>query len=375
MNYREIFENALSEVCEKAPFSDDDKLFDIVKERTRTMKKTSTKWKKPTAVTAAALSAAAVVTVSAGAALNWDFNSAFGSIFRSRTAGLPEERAVTFVEKENRLEPVNTAVNDTYTAAGFDYTRYGKELDLSCGGEGFTVDFKGMINDGWVLYVMYDITFEDSAAAAHKEGFTDWDAHIIYDTADGAGRGMDNRLISVSGNTYSYYGELYAEEDISGKTLTLDCRGLWRESIGTEKRSDDEIDREYLSCDFSAELPIDTRTDIPRRIKEYGDVITVYDFVSDENGGYAFVPAEIVLNDLIVTPFTCTGHIAGGRKFDKGDGYTYDPLIFTFSDDTTLTHTWTNGTLKDDLFFFQFEKPVEPDDIVSVAIGDTVINF
>ena len=66
MNYKDFIENALSEAYENAPFSDDESLFNIVKERTSNMEKKKLRSKKP-AVIAASIGAAAVLTVTAGA--------------------------------------------------------------------------------------------------------------------------------------------------------------------------------------------------------------------------------------------------------------------------------------------------------------------
>ena len=46
MDYKEIFEDTLSEICEKAPFSDDEQMFNIVIERTSNMEKKKFKWPK-----------------------------------------------------------------------------------------------------------------------------------------------------------------------------------------------------------------------------------------------------------------------------------------------------------------------------------------
>ena len=80
MNYRDFFDNAFSEAFDKAPFSDDEQMFNMVIERTSNMEKKNLKFKKPIAIVAS-VTAAAALTVSVGAALNWDIGATFGEIF------------------------------------------------------------------------------------------------------------------------------------------------------------------------------------------------------------------------------------------------------------------------------------------------------
>lgn len=373
MDYRNIFDAALNEAAETAHLPDDDRFIRIVKERTNSMKTKKVNWKKPAAV-AASIAAAAALTVSVGAALNWDFNTAFGSVFTHRDESLPESQEVHFTEKyDESIEIQFIPAANTYTANGFDYTRYGKELDLSFEGDGFTVNYKGMMGEGRVLYVLYDVVFDEDTDFAPKEGYSEWNPVFELDTPDGLGREFGDTLIHSDGSTYSYCGKMIAADDISGNMLTIKGIGLWRERFGSLKYSMDETDFERLECDFYTEIPIDMEAEVPGRTIELNEPITVYDFVPNDDGSgfYSFKAADSVLYDITITPFTCTGSIeTNGRVFGKAEAYDLGSFVFTFRDGTTLTET---NVSSDDTFFFDFDRPVEPDDIVSVTIGDKTI--
>ena len=76
MDYKELFDNVMYEKYDTTPLSDDSAFIHSIEERARKMEKKKLGSKKP-AVIAASIAAAAALTVSAGAALNWDIASLF----------------------------------------------------------------------------------------------------------------------------------------------------------------------------------------------------------------------------------------------------------------------------------------------------------
>ncbi len=155
-DYKQIFEKALSEACEKNDFSDDEKLFGIVKERTGTMEKRTFKWKKP-AVTAAALAAAAALTVSVGAVANWDLAAFFTRYFNdSATQELADEGY--FYSSENYAENNVPAASGTYPVMGETL-----EKDI------FTAKILGIAGDTQDPMMLIDITVNDPEVAAASD--------------------------------------------------------------------------------------------------------------------------------------------------------------------------------------------------------------
>ncbi len=369
MDYGKLFERAFGYITEKYPCSDHETAFRNVTERAGNMKTKKIKNKK-SVVIAVSAAAAAAMTVSAGAALNWDFNTAFGELFSRRNDGLPDTQVARFTEgaDESAEMRFETAKN-TYTAYGFDYEKYGKELDLTFDCDGFTVDYKGMMGEGRVMYLLFDVIFDEDTDYAPKEGYTDWEPVIEYDTTDGVGREMDNKLLSVDGNRYSYYGLLIGAENMEGKDLTVKGYGLNRRRRYNPTESERYF--ENLNCDFYAEIQIDTENEVPRRTIGINEPLTAYDLCPVGDGSYGFKPVETVLYDITISPFTCSGNIETyGRVFEKADAYSFGSFVFTFSDGTALTET---NVYSEDSFFFEFDRPVEPDDIVSVTIGEKTI--
>lgn len=385
MNCKDFIENALSEAYENAPFSDDETLFNIVKERTSKMEKKNFRFKKPVAV-AASIAAAAALTVSVGAALGWDLNAAFGGIFNKAVS---EPKDVIFIDADNAPDTQITqkadvfpdndgsskivTVENTYRNYGFDYNKYGKELDLSFDGDGFTVNYKGIMGEGRVLYVLYDIVFDEDTDYKPKEGYSEWHTVFTLDTPDGLGRAMDNKLIHSDGNVYSYYGMMIAADDISGNILTIKGSGLWRERFKPLHYDMDETDFERLECDFYTEIPIDMENDVPEKTVKPNEPIKVYDFVDGKAE-----PVDTVLYEIKITPFTCTvSFCENGRVFGKAESYGIDPLTFTFADGTELiqgaSSYETNSETDTETVFIEFDQPVEPDDIVSVMIDGKTI--
>lgn len=371
MNYKDFFEDALCEAFTKAPFSDDEKMFDIVKERTRNMEKKKVKFKKPIAVIAS-IAAAAALTVSVGAALNWDINALFGDMFGKKSA---EQNIMPYIDTDSPQNAQFVAVENTYRNSGFDYSRYGKELDMSYDGEGYTLNLKGVMGEGRVIYLIYDIVFDDENDTLPKEGFTEWEPICILDTTDDLGLLLDDILIQKVGNTYTYCSHMTASNDLYGKTLTVDFKGIRRIVPAASVKLDyDYTDIDRYEADFKAEIPIDFESNAPSRNIELNEPITVYDLVNGK-----LEPVETVLYDMTITPFTCTySFCTNGKVFGKAECYFTDPVTFTFADGSELIQhdnmTRTDAQTDTQTNFLEFDQPVEPDDIVSVTIdGKTVL--
>ena len=385
MDYKALFDNVMYEKYDTTPLSDDEAFIQSVKERAKNMNNKKFKMKKP-AVIAVSIAAAAALTVSVGAAANWDIGAAFGRIFNKAAS---EPKDFWFIDADNAPDtqiaqkddvlPDNdgnakiVTVENTYRNYGFDYNKYGKELDLSFDGDGFTVNYKGIMGEGRVLYVLYDVVFDEDTDYEPKEGYSEWHPVFELDTPDGLGSSFGDKLIHSEGNIYSYFGKMIAFDDISGNTLTIKGYGLWREKMGSLKLSEDEMDIERLECDFYTEIPIDMDNEVPIKTVEPNEPIKVYDLVDGK-----LEPVDTVLYDIKITPFTCTvSFCQNGRVFGKAECFDIDPLTFTFSDGTELIQGAfsyeTDSDTDTETVFIEFDQPVKPGDIVSVMIDGKTI--
>ena len=171
MNYNEIFEDTLSEICKKAPFSDDEQMFNTVIERASNMEKKKIKFKKP-AVIAASIAAAAALTVSVGAAMNWDIASLF--VQRLDTVKEQQTSIVSnimdfYPEQLGEYRPEN-AVTDGGERNGYDILqKISQPLDETIEYNGYTVQIYGYAFDGTRFDVLYDITYSDEVKELIKE--------------------------------------------------------------------------------------------------------------------------------------------------------------------------------------------------------------
>ena len=156
-DYKNFFEEALSEACEKNSFSDNDQLFSIVKERASNMEKKKYKFKKPTVI-AASIAAAAALTVSVGAVgfglLSEMFTKYFGD---GATKQLADEGYIYTVE--------NYAEDNTFDGAERMYPVMGETLEKGI----FTAKVLGIAGDTQDPMMLIDITVNDPEVAAASD--------------------------------------------------------------------------------------------------------------------------------------------------------------------------------------------------------------
>lgn len=171
-DYGNIFENALNEAFDSARLPDDEKFIELVKERSGNMKTKKIKLKKP-AVIAVSVGAAAVLTVSAGAALNWDIASLFTqkletvkednqAMMNSYYEFFPEEFGGEIPDGAAAAVPAGEREYDILQAITHP-------IDETAEFDGYTVHIDGYAFDGVRLDVIYDITYNDELYDRIKE--------------------------------------------------------------------------------------------------------------------------------------------------------------------------------------------------------------
>ena len=114
--------------------SNEEFLSQILGKAEKVEKKNKIRIKKPVIAAFAAVFTLAAATVTVGAATGWDFNGGFDEVFKNRT----EQYSSEYQAYET----------------GFDFAKYGKELDLHYTFDDYTLNIYGVIADESTAYVM-----------------------------------------------------------------------------------------------------------------------------------------------------------------------------------------------------------------------------
>ena len=200
MNYRDFFENAFDEAFEKAPFSDDEAFVNIVKERTGNMEKKKFGFRKP-AVIAASIAAAAALTVSVGALVNYFHRQSVDIFFPDAsetvtTAVIDEESPLSSANEHFRITLDKTYFDGNYltcimTAESLDGTPLPRILPYAC--------HDGLFHRG-VYPLHYDMSTEfrgiDPRGSLSKPFVVHISEHELNTTMSGAG------VKTLTGGTY-----------------------------------------------------------------------------------------------------------------------------------------------------------------------------
>ena len=166
MDYRNIFESSLNEARETTQLPDDDKFIKIVKERAVNMEKKKIRSKKP-AVIAVSIAAAAALTVSAGALVNY-FHQRSVDIFFPDVSGTQTE---TLIDEDSPLTSANKHFRITLDKAYYD-------------GDNLTCIMTAESLDGTLMTV-------PDIQACHDGQFTAGSYPLHYDMSGGQFRSLD----------------------------------------------------------------------------------------------------------------------------------------------------------------------------------------
>ncbi len=360
MNFKEIFKQAFDCV---SPVSNDEEIFKGVMERTENMNtKRKIKLKKPVFAVLAAVTAVAAATVTAGAATGWNFNGAFDSIFRQRTE---------WMETMPELQEYKS---------GFDFSKYGKELDLHYSFDSYTLNINGVIADESTAYVVYEVIFDESYDYKEKKGYTPWEMTAILETADLAMNTNDDGLIAADDNRFMFYKMATSgkeDKPLIGNTLVLD---FYRLSRGIENSIEcDELysEEQTLDCGLTVEIPVDFPI---YNAKEY--TVDEKAYLIDYKGGEKF-EVEAELETISVSPLSCNFSFMteiSAELLSKGGCYCLDDFYFTdksgneiiFANNSYMVDVEDNGRMR---YHVHLNQPIEPDNIASITVGGITIEL
>lgn len=238
-----------------------------------------------------------------------------------------------------------------------DIEQYGMVLDNSYQGEGFSVNLKGLITDGYTGKLFYEIRMDDKSVAEKYE----WLATDYIYSEDGLliSTGADT-LLNKNGSSYNYVEFGGIDQSLYGTTITLKMDSVIGMLLNPSVLLDSQAN---YDCDLEIEIPIEKRSDMLERTYEV-----------NENADFGF-DGDGYVETITVTPlgiyFNCSsyqgkevkGEYPWIQKVTFKDGS--EPSIVSgcgFNAETCQGH-------------MSFGYPVDPDEIASVQLGEFIYIF
>lgn len=353
--YKKIFDKAFSGL---SPLTDSKKIAENVIERTNNMKTSRNKkyisFKKPIAIAAAAVFGITAATVSVGAATGWNFNKAFGKIFETEKSALD-----------------NCSSNED-----FDFSKYGKSLDLHYEFENHSVNIKGIIADETTAYVIYDIIFDEDYDYKPKENYREWFSTMTIDTPDSCMNTYWNEIISTEDNRFTFYSLATGGDEgktLSGNTLIIDFPSLYREND-----SDNPMDWQILECGINVEIPVDfpvyEKKTIPAPEDNKAYLI--------HGAGAKEFKIDAALEKIELSPFSCNfafkTSLTPEEFYKDGNSYLIDKFSFTDKNGNEILYDKNSYSIYFDesgrLFYHTYLRtPIAPDEITAITVGGITV--
>lgn len=364
--------------------------------------------RKAVVIPAAAVLAVGAVTVSVGAAVNWDYAKAFKGMFAAKYEG-----NVSVVEQVEDIPTENSTTSSQITESSnieyvpekpigtFDFEKYGKSLGIVLEGDGITATLDGMLVYDDLCYIMYTTTATDELLA--KTGGEVPGLRIDFgnfafkiDGKIAGGMGYKSEPISEEGNTKIGCIEVtYNSVDLAGKTLNI---GFLSEITPGDPSTaiinqhvDIPIDFK-LSENIEKELDLRLKTDsfdgTISKIKVSGFKATLYysgiSNVPEPSISYEPTFDETINNsnwfyevpdDYLVELGEHPGDVLG----DEIDAF--GNALITLKDGTTVVAKNAGGCMhsRDGELSGEIELrytyPIDPADVASIDFGDYTIDF
>lgn len=401
-NYKRLFEQI-------SPTESDEALISKVRARkAENMKNKSSKsilFRKAVAIPAAAALAVGVVTVSVGAAVNWDYAKAFKGMFARQYEGnVPVNSTEQQIPVESSA-PENTPAETErveYTPekpiGTFDFEKYGKQLGIVLEGDGITATLDGMLVYDDLCYIMYTTTASDDLLA--KTGGKVPGLRIDFgnfafkiDGKIAGGMGYTGEKISEEGNTRTGCIEIrYDSVDLAGKTLNIDFLSETKPGDPSTALINQHIDipidfelAENIEKELSLKLKTDSFDGEINKVKVSGFRAMLFfegvSIVSEtaqslpdiypEKSGDAYV--YTIEQDALIKDSPKRGFYEEISAF--GDA------VITLKDGTTvvanvgsISNHSRDSKLSGEIEL-RYTYPIDPADVASIAFGDYTIAF
>ncbi len=184
MEYKDLFDDVMYEKYDTTPLSDDNAFIQSVKERASKMEKKKIKFKKP-AVIAASIAAAAALTVSVGAATNWDIVS----LFVQQNKEMREENSQSyeyiakFYPEYFEYIPEGASVDNTNSKREYEilekitHTIENGVIDY----KDWIINVTGYAYDGNRFEIAYDVTYKNGIDSYKLGEGPAFDVHLMKD--------------------------------------------------------------------------------------------------------------------------------------------------------------------------------------------------
>ena len=352
MDYKELCKKAFSSVRETYPCSDHETALKNVKERASKMEKKNYKFKKPIAV-AASIAAAAALTVSVGAAFNWDI----ASLFMGRTA-IEREEYAQISEKKLR----EYYQNEEYTVHGVSAeTEYdilhsiSHEIDRDFNVAGHDVHITGYAYDGHWLELLYEVKFDEGIPEADIDRFP-----ISINFASNDSRfvepGWTIRPTQVTENTIKYisYHNVALPENLDVRMLVVPHEDNLRAHIqGMAYETEN-----YVDIHLSGTNEYSISKDVDYSVNDDSDVLNI--------------------SNISISPF---GFLMKGTRNEENYELSDLPVLAVFNDGTVIdmelrtggSDPASDGTVGFDWSYSSHGILLDAREITELRIGDTVI--
>ena len=312
MDYKELFDNVMYEKYDTTPLSDDNAFIQGIKERASNMEKKKIRSKKP-AVIAASIAAAAALTVSAGAALNWDI----ASLFESSNEKAREQPQPWF-QREFRESYKTENFTNRGVSAETEYDilqALSHEIDREFYVNGRKVHILGYAYDGFRLDVLYDETFDDNIELTEDTvPYTTLPILVLSDETDYSGN-WEIGYSEIIGNTVRYRAKFKVKIDGEKSSARLifadESENLKAHRLGMEYKTEN-----YADIELERDNPYSYRSNPNIRI----------------DGSYT-------VTDLSISPF---GISIEGKTVEQVNSFRF-PVIVVFSDGSAAD-LYTSGT-------------------------------
>ena len=337
-----------------------------------------------TIIAAAAVLAAA--TVSVGAATGWNFNSAFSqanqTVAESNGTHIIKAYSTEEAEQERNSESTQPVISGKQPEQ-FDYLSGGKELDLWYTFDDFKLNIKGVCADDYMAYVLFDIVFDEDFDYSAKAGWTAWEVCTLAEAVDNSldeqpALGMvgqiGENIISQEGNILHccVSPKMFSEYTWAGKTLVLDFKSVGRFVPGKSEKDDmqyqDKQELLFGEDGLHVEIPID----FPIFETTTWEINQPTDLAANEwNRLYYGGELPATVKYFSATPLSWRIYVeADTSDFSKGDAYCID--VGVRAGDKTLEiisgdgSNWIDDNGQGETR--EFSQPINPGDITAITV-------
>ena len=312
MEIQRFFENAFSEVHDKAPFSNDETFTALIKERTEKMNKHKSFIRKPAVAAAAVLSAAVIGSVSVGAATNWDI----AALFSNSNSLMREWRENKITEKgypENINVPENVSPGLSAPAGELEILNsVSHTLDKTIEREDYIIHLLGYVTDGKTTNVLYEITYKngydsvkDDPIAKHPVTFG-----LKVKATPCYAYGIGERFIS-EGDTSVREAVIHIDTSDDVKIVKL---------LICDREMSDKIGDLYILDSVDLDLSADN--------------IKTLEFRFDKDTTFGD-GTPVTINDVLITPLSA--QISVTNKIEPASERTMElPVYITYNDGTVI---------------------------------------